>query len=142
MTLAEASLVVAAHLQALGLASAGLDAQGRASALVEGEQVVFEYDAQDGQLTTSALIYRWREWAVAGLLEALRQEAEPGRSDTGGGELLYVPSRKTLCLAKHYAAVPAPATFAREQARLREACALWRGEIFPRVAERVRHPGA
>ncbi len=142
MTLDEASQIVASHFRAHEVPQAGLDATHRATALIEGEQVAFEFDIATSRLRTSVLIYRWREWAVAGLLEALRREAGPGGSDVGGGELLYLPERKTLSLAKTYASLPTLAAFEREQARLREACTLWRTEVFARVAERVRHPVA
>lgn len=142
MTFDEAQRLIAAHFKSLEVDAPGLNAQGVAGALVGGEQLLFEYLPATGALRTSAFVYRWREWPVPGLLEALQEEASSGRGETGGGALDYVPERKTLSLVREYTARPPDARFEQEQRALRQACALWRAEIFARVAERVRHPSA
>ena len=91
-------------------------------------------------LRCSALIYRWREWPKPGLLEALRQEAQSGASNTGGATLDYVPEHRTLSLSREFDGMPSAAAFEQAMTQLREACSQWRTEVFARVAEQVLHP--
>lgn len=140
MTREEAAGLVAAHFKTHKVHAHGLDAQGRAGALVAGEQLLFEHLENGGVLRCSALIYRWREWPKPGLLEALRQEAQSGASNTGGATLHYVPEHRTLSLSQEFAQTPSPATFEQAMTQLREDCSQWRTEVFARVAEKVLHP--
>lgn len=135
MTLEEAQRLIAAHLEAHGGRPVGLNPDGVAGALVEGEQLLFEYREATKTLRTAAFVYRWRGWPAPGLLEALHEEA--GRGATGGGSLEYAPERKTLSLVREYSAPPPAQRFEQEQAALRAACTRWREELFARVAERA-----
>lgn len=140
MTFAEAQRLIAAHFKHHKVQQPGLGPEGVADALVAGEQLHFEFVPATGTLRASAFIYRWREWPVPGLLEALQQEAKSGRGETGGGSLEYVSERKTLSLVRDEVSCPPESEFEQAQTALRQACTQWRGDVFARVAERVRHP--
>lgn len=140
MTPEEADAVVTAHFLKHRIKAPGLNRDGLAGALVEGEQLLFEHDADAGTLRCSALIYRFRDRPHPGLIDAVREAARHPENATGGAGMLYVPDRMTLSLARQYTEAPTASAFERDQAALREACAVWRKETFARVAEQVRHP--
>lgn len=140
MTREEATRLVAAHFAQHEVKAPGLDDEGRATALVGGEQLSFEHLEDTGVLRCSALIYRWRDWPRPGLLEALREEARRS-DDTGGGVLDYVPERRTLSLMRQFTRPLTAPQLEHALAPLRQACATWRSERFARVAEQVLHQG-
>lgn len=139
MTRDEAEEVVAAHFRKHRVDRIGLNTQGAAGALIEGEQLLFEHDADSGTLRCSALIYRFRERPFPGLIEALREAAKQPEHETGGAGLLFRSDHLSLSLARQYTQAPPASLFEQDLAALREACTRWRRETFAAVAEQVRH---
>jgi len=139
VTREEADAVIAAHFRKHRIEQPGLNAQGTAGALIEGEQLFFEHDADSGTLRCSALIYRFRERPFPGLIEAMREAAGQPEHSTGGAGLLYRSELMTLSLARQYTQAPPATVFEEDQAALRETCTRWRQTSFAAIAEQVRH---
>lgn len=139
MTREEAAGLIAAHFRKHRIEQPGLNKQGAAGALIAGEQLLFEHDANSGALRCSALIYRFREQPFPGLIEAMREVAKQPAPGTGGAGLVYRSDHMSLSLARQYTQVPPASVFEEDQAELRQACTRWRQETFATVAEQVRH---
>ena len=139
MTREEADGVIAAHFRKHRIEQPGLNDKGAAGALIEGEQLLFEYEATSEALRCSALIYRFRERPFPGLIEAMREAAKQPEHETGGAGLVYRPDHMSLSLARQYTQVPPASMFEEDQAALRQACTRWRQETFAAIAEQVRH---
>jgi hypothetical protein len=112
----------------------GLNENDLGGVSIGEEALYFEYQKAKGELTVSALVYRFRAKPKAPVLEAFR--ALEKQEDKGGGRFDYQAASKSVLLSRTYESAGAAALKADVE-KLVAACQRWRRDVIPSVAERA-----
>ncbi|MCS6911693.1 MAG: hypothetical protein RMK29_01925 [Myxococcales bacterium] len=118
----------------------GLSARNLGGIDVGGQRIYFEYLPEAGMLRTLAVVYCFRRPPRPGLLDGFRQQEQAG-TDTGGGNVLYLPDSRCLYLSRSYARQVPPAQFVEETRRLLAASQLWSEQVVGQVSTQVLQLG-